>query len=585
VSPLRVALLGLAALGVALTAVAVALVLTGDHVDQRGVQAAITVAVMGGYIGTGLFAWWRRPLNRTGALMTSVGFAFLLCALTASNQEVVFSIGLLLNGLFLMVALHMVLAFPTGRLETIGLRKLVAAGYSLTLLVQAGWQLVTPDVCTKDCADVPTNVIAVADLPTLSDAIVIGGAALGTGLLAASATVLVRRWKAATRPARRALGPVLFTGLVLITALGALFAVQAVAPDSNAMEVVSLPVLIAFAALPYAFLAGLLHSRWTRAGAVAELVERLGVARESVRDTLADAMSDPTLHLAYWLPRAERFVDAGGRALVLPADDDPVRAATLVERQGERIGALVHDRSLCEEPELVNTAAAAASLAMSNERLEAELRARLEELRESRARLIEMGLAERQRLERDLHDGAQQRLVALSLQVNLARMKLAGDPAGAGAILDRAREELRLALEELRELARGIHPAVLTDRGLDAAIEALAARFPMPVQVLATPPVRLPSTVEAAAYFVVSESLVNMAKHAGASHATVRVARDNGVAIVEVHDDGCGGACLDGGTGLQGLADRLAGLDGRLEVVSPPGKGTTVRARIPCVSS
>jgi signal transduction histidine kinase len=233
----------------------------------------------------------------------------------------------------------------------------------------------------------------------------------------------------------------------------------------------------------------------------------------------------------------------------------------------------------------VSAVAAAAALAMANERLEAELRARLEELSESRARLVEIGIAERQRLERDLHDGAQQRLTALSLQVHVARAKLTSDPEAAGAILDRARDELRLAIEELRELARGIHPAVLTDRGLGAAITGLAARFPMPVQVLTTPLARLPTAVEAAAYFVVSESLANMAKHAGASHATVRVARQNGHAVVEVHDDGCGGASMESGSGLRGLADRLAGLDGRLEVVSPPGGGTTVRARIPCESS
>ena len=236
--------------------------------------------------------------------------------------------------------------------------------------------------------------------------------------------------------------------------------------------------MLAFAALPFAFLAGLLRNRWSRAGAVGELVERLGVERASLTETLAAAMGDPTLRLAYWLPEPERFVDATGRTVTLPDEEDQARAATMVERDGERIGALVHDRSLCEEPELVSAVAAAAALAMANERLEAELRARLEDLSESRARLIETGLAERQRLERDLHDGAQQRLVALSLQVHVARAKLTSDPAAAGAILDRARDELRLALEELRELARGIHPAVLTDRGLDAAIAGARVALP-----------------------------------------------------------------------------------------------------------
>jgi signal transduction histidine kinase len=585
VTGLRPALVAIAGLGAVLTVLALVLTLTGDHVQARGVSAAITVAVMAGYIGTGLFAWSRRPHNRTGALMTGVGFAYFLAVLTASDEEAVFTFGLLLANVFLVVALHMVLAFPTGRLATRGLRRLVATGYAASILLQLALMLVTPDVCPSCSPAPPDNLLAATDSPTASDVVLIVASVVATGILAAAATVLVRRWRAATPPARRALGPVLFTGLTLIAALTALFAAQAVDSSGTAVDVVNVPAMLAFAALPFAFLAGLMRNRWTRAGAVGELVARLGVDRASLTDTLSAAMDDPTLKLAYWLPQAERFVDGSGRTMDLPSERDPGRAATMVERDGERIGALVHDRSLCEEPELVSAAAAAAALAMANERLEAELRARLEDLSESRARLIEIGLAERQRLERDLHDGAQQRLVALSLQVHVARAKLTSDPEAAGAILDRARDELRLALEELRELARGIHPAVLTDRGLGAAIAGLASRFPMPVQVLTTPLARLPTAVEAAAYFVVSESLANMAKHAGASRATVRVARQNGMAVVEVQDDGCGGASMESGNGLKGLADRLAGLDGRLEVVSPPGQGTTVRARIPCESS
>ncbi len=585
VSGLRPALAAIAVIGALLTAIAVALCLTGNHVSARGVGAAITFAVMAGYIGTGLFAWSRRPHNRTGMLMTAVGFAYFLSSLTSSNDNLVFTIGLLLANVFLVVALHMVLAFPTGRLATRGLRQLIGIAYGVSVLLQLAFMLVTPDACPECSPATPDNLFAVTDSGTVSDIVMIVASAAATGILAASATVLVRRWRAATAPARRALGPVLFTGLALIAALTALFAVQAIDSSGPVVDVASIPALLAFAALPFAFLAGLLRNRWTRAGAVGELVERLGVERASLTETLSDAMGDPTLRLAYWLPEPERFVDANGRTVDVPGPDDPARATTMVDRDGERIGALVHDRSLCEEPELVSAASAAAALAMANERLEAELRARLEDLSESRARLIQTGLAERQRLERDLHDGAQQRLVALSLQVHVARAKLTSDPEAAGAILDRARDELRLALEELRELARGIHPAVLTDRGLGAAIAGLASRFPMPIKVLSTPLARLPTAVEAAAYFVVAESLANMAKHAGASRATVRVARQNGVALVEVHDDGCGGASFDAGSGLKGLADRLAGLDGRLEVVSPPGEGTTVRARIPCESS
>jgi signal transduction histidine kinase len=191
-------------------------------------------------------------------------------------------------------------------------------------------------------------------------------------------------------------------------------------------------------------------------------------------------------------------------------------------------------------------------------------------------------MEERRRLERDLHDGAQQRLVSLSLQLGLARSRVDSDPAAAGRLLDAARDELNQALAELRELARGIHPAILTDRGLDAALVALADRAPVRVALDETPSERLPGAIEAAAYFVVAESLTNVAKYAGAAEAHVSVSRHNGHAVVEVRDDGIGGADAAHGTGLSGLSDRLAVLDGRLEVHSPPGEGTLVRATIPC---
>jgi signal transduction histidine kinase len=196
--------------------------------------------------------------------------------------------------------------------------------------------------------------------------------------------------------------------------------------------------------------------------------------------------------------------------------------------------------------------------------------------------MLRIGLEERRRLERDLHDGAQQRLVSMALNMRLARTRLRDDPNAAEMLLDAAGEELEAALEELRELARGIHPAVLTDRGLDTALETLARRAPVPVELGRVPRGRLPEAVELAAYFVVAEALTNVAKYAEASHATVNVDRHNGRLLVEVADDGVGGANPEKGTGLRGLADRLAVIEGRLEVDSKPGEGTTIRARIPC---
>jgi PAS domain S-box-containing protein len=214
-------------------------------------------------------------------------------------------------------------------------------------------------------------------------------------------------------------------------------------------------------------------------------------------------------------------------------------------------------------------------------RLNDELRARLEELAASRARIVTAGDTERRRLERNLHDGAQQRLVALALALRLARAQLDSDPAGARATLTDAAAELALALDELRELARGLHPAVLTDHGLRAAVEMLAGRVPVPVEIEEVPDGRLPEPVEAAAYYLIAEALTNVTKYAGAATVRVRIAaRAEGV-FVEVSDDGVGGADPAGGSGLRGLADRVEALGGSLEVSSPGGAGTTLRAQIP----
>jgi signal transduction histidine kinase len=196
--------------------------------------------------------------------------------------------------------------------------------------------------------------------------------------------------------------------------------------------------------------------------------------------------------------------------------------------------------------------------------------------------MLRVGLEERRRLERDLHDGAQQRLVSMALNLRLTRAKLREDPDAAEELLSGASEELDEALGELRELARGIHPAVLSDRGLATALENLASRAPVPVELAGLPGERFPEAIELAAYYVVSEALTNVAKYAAASHATVDLARENGRLVVQVSDDGVGGADPENGTGLRGLADRLAVIEGRLDVDSERGRGTTIIARIPC---
>jgi signal transduction histidine kinase len=321
-----------------------------------------------------------------------------------------------------------------------------------------------------------------------------------------------------------------------------------------------------------------------RGGAVGGLVATIGgtPAPGELRDALALALNDPSVELAYWLPASEQYVDAKGRRIDLPDEEEEKRAVYYVTLDRRRIGAILHDPTVLEDPDLLEAVGAAAALALQREQLEAELRAKVEELEKSRSRMIRFGLAERRRLERNLHDGAQQRLVSLALDLRLARDMVRRDPNQAESVIDSAGEGLGQALEELRELARGIHPALLSDRGLDPAVETLANRAPLPVEVEATLGERVPEPVELAAYFVVSEALTNVVKYAQASQARVRLERANGRVLVEVADDGVGGAQPDRGSGLRGLADRISALGGRFEVDSAPGSGTTVRASIPC---
>jgi signal transduction histidine kinase len=315
--------------------------------------------------------------------------------------------------------------------------------------------------------------------------------------------------------------------------------------------------------------------------AVADLMIdlRANPTPSDLRDPLARALGDPSLALAFWLPEYESYADLDGHPVELP--EDGPRAATQIDRDGEHVAALLHDASLRDEPALLEAVGAAAGIALENARLQADLRARLLELGESRARVIEATDSERRRLERDLHDGAQQRLVAISLELGRLEEQAKSDPEMRAAI-ERTKREAEESLRELRELARGIHPALVTDHGLAVALEALVARAPIPVRLDIELDRPLPTPIEVAIYYVVSESLTNVVKYARASTTRVAVRPQASRVVVEVTDDGIGGANTDGGSGLRGLADRVEALGGRLRVWSPEGGGTRVRAEIPC---
>jgi signal transduction histidine kinase len=564
------------------TGVAAAFTIAGsDHADAPvGWLIAIALVIGWGFIGVGLVAWARRPDNRVGALMAITGFAFLVGGLGYSNDSVVFTIGALVGSIYLASAIHLLLAFPSGRLSA-GDRRIVVAAYVLTATAPLV-SLLFADPEDYGCDGCPDNVVLVTKSDTVLTVAGVIVNLIGVTIIAAVIVSLVQRWRAATAPQRRQLAPIFWTGLALLGAVAVTVAFQTGNIESELAAVSWLVALVPFGLVPYILLGSMVRSRVLQGGAVGELVSRIGAEPPgALRDDLATALADPTLELVYWLPGDERFVDAAGQTVELPGPGSG-RAVTKVEREGGCVAALIHDESLLDDPGHVRAVGGAAALALENERLEAELRAKVDELYESRARLVRAGLAERRQLERNLHDGAQQRLVSLALSLRMARTRMESAPREADAMLDAAEGELEAALEELRELARGIHPAVLSDRGLGPALEALAHRAPLPVSIEGCASDGLPEAVQLAAYYVVAEALTNVAKYADANHATVSLERHNGRLVVEIEDDGVGGADPARGSGLQGLADRLSGLDGRLEVDSRPGEGTTVRAKIPC---
>jgi signal transduction histidine kinase len=582
VTSLRRALWALAAAGIAFGLTVLALILTSDVAEPQAAWGAAGLFLGWSYIGVGLFAWGRRPDNRLGMLMVATGFVWLTAGAGFSDIPLVFTLGNIFGTVFFAVAIHLLLAFPSGTLQSRTERVIVGGAYALTTVFNVPlWLFADPQ--SLDCDDCPENVFLLHDSETVVTVIATVLNLAGAVLIAAMIVVLIRRWRRATRPQRRFLVPVYSASVALALLLIANVVLETGGLDSTATDVVWIAAMVPFGLVPYLFLGTLIRTRMLQSGAVSELIARLRETprRGELRDALARALGDPSLELAYWLPDDRRFVDASGRPIELPPAGSG-RAVTPVEREGAYIAALLHDPVLDEQREHVEAVGSAASLALENERLDAELRAKVEELRDSRQRMLRIGLEERRRLERDLHDGAQQRLVSMALNMRLARDRLRDEPEAAERLLDGAGEELDAALDELRELARGIHPAVLSDRGLEPALEALAHRAPLPVELRATPDVRLPEAVELAAYFVVSEALTNVVKYARATHATVNVASDNGRLVVQVVDDGIGGADPGRGTGLRGLADRLAILEGRLEVDSEAGRGTKITARIPC---
>ncbi|MDQ7911236.1 sensor histidine kinase [Phytohabitans sp. ZYX-F-186] len=528
------------------------------------------------FLGAGAVAHHRRPDNRVGLLMVLVGLGWFAEDVRFVPFPLTHTLGLMLSTASSGFLAHLVLAFPAGRLGSRPLRWLVGTAYV------AVFGLTPFGALFQDVSGIgpayQRNLLHV-DSPAMLSAVSTSVAAIGAVVAGAVVVVLVRRWVRATPPQRRLLGPVLLTFLVggLASAAGNAF---------NQFDPVRLGALtvyqVAFCVLPLVFLAGVLRVRLGRT-AVAELLIDLQrpLSPAQLRDRLATALGDRTLQIGYWRPDAGELVDAAGAPLARPAPGSG-RAVTYVDRAGERVAALIHDEALREDGHVLRAVTAAAGLTLDNQRLTAEVRAQLGEVRASRARIVTAITEERRRMERDLHDGVQQHVVAAAIGIRAVESQL-GPEAGDGVrvLLRACGEGLDTALSDLRSLARGIHPAILSEDGLVAALQSLVERVPAPVELVAAEIPRLPPAVEATAYFVVAEAVTNAVKHAQADRIRVTVLPDPGGIRVAVDDDGTGGAAVASGSGLLGLADRVRALDGDLVVRSESGRGTTVCAVLP----
>ncbi|MGW8380877.1 histidine kinase [Streptomyces sp. ODS28] len=541
-------------------------------------DVARDLAVGWAYAGAGLVAWWRRPSNLTGPLMLAEGITWFLGNLQGTHIPALFALGAWWEALNMAILAHIVLAFPEGRLTSRPARRLAYFAYGLVAvggLIRA--MVFDPAVNTeatyldcRSCGPNPLHIPGTSDLFPYVDGVYRG---IGVLVSIAAVTMIVLRWKRASVAHRRALLPAWTTIVLAIAFLVWDLLVYSLPGMSPAVERAGLLLAdLSQVSVPLAFLAGLLRMQLQRAE-VSGLVIEVGAdpAPGRLREVLSRVLGDPGLRLGLWREERGAYLDHEGRVV-----DDGGEGVTRVDSsRGTPLALLRHEPALAEDPDLLGSVAAALRLGLENVWLRSEAK-------EVTSRIVRAADSERQRLERDLHDGAQARLVFALMTLRRVERGVRDHPdEGLRRSVEEVEHSLRAALEELRGIAHGIHPAVLTREGLGPALTELAEQAALPV-VVSVEPGRYDPVVESTAYFTVCEALSNAAKHAKAQAVSVSARRDGGRLIVETVDDGVGGADTALGSGLRGLADRLAAVDGILELESPAGGGTRIRAELPC---
>jgi len=536
--------------------------------DQPGLLAALACWTTIPYIVAGAVAWHQRPDSRLGLLMVITGYVVLFTFLSWSSNTFLFTVAEVFDFAPPLMFLIVFLTYPSGRVQTkaeqivIGVAGVAAAltiiylplGFDGTLLtVNTQW----PELAQR---------IEYAQLLLMAVALIAG------------AGLLIGRRIGSPRPLRRWFGYVVDSFSLALIMLAVLYLVIVSGWDVN-VEPLRLVMFGLVGVAPLVFLIGLIDERLGRAY-IADLMvgSTVTLGPAELQDGVRRALRDASARVIYWIPDFDSYADVEGKSVDL--DELKDMSLTSVGESEPPMAMLIHDPALDYETPLLSSVAAATAMLIHKAQLEVELRARVDELRGSRIRILDAEQRERRRLERDLHDGAQQRLLALSL--SLGEIETHIEDQELRARIGEARSEVSASLEELRNLAHGIHPAALIDHGLVVALESLATRAPLPVDVTIGPLESLPPGAELTAFYLVSEALANIAKHSKATQASVDVTIENGRLVLEIGDDGIGGADTREGSGLRGLADRVEAVGGRFMIWSPSGGGTRLRAEIPC---
>jgi signal transduction histidine kinase len=583
-----------AAAALAAAAVAVWVTLSADFLAHPGWLAVQKADMILGPVFVGLYWMRRRPESRFGPLLLATGFiAGAPYTLQSSSEPVLFATGVLWEGPIYLAALTLILTFPSGRLEGKAARAIFAVG-AVGVAVNSAIVLLAPQLAgagsISDCRlACPPNGLRVASDPSLVVDLV--RAIEITIVVLALATIVLIVWRVVTGtpPRRRALAigaPVALAFLVSQAAYQSalLFEVQA----GDVYSVVQWTIVGTRSSIWYGFLLALIAAELF-AGRMLRRVMTESLRRPAPSEleaTLRGPLADPSMRLAFLEHTTHTWVDARGARLE-PPDPASGRVLTEVQRDGRVAAAIVHDAELAEEPELLQAAGAIVLLVQENAELEAAWKASLADLRDSRRRIVAASELERRKLERDLHDGAQQRLVSLRIRLAIASEQAAGDPVAQSRLAE-LEGELDESIEELRDLAHGIFPSLLADRGLLPALRAVGRRGPRAIEVTGRRIRRYPPEIESAVYYCCLEALQNATKHAGPEARIVaRLSADKEQLRLEVSDDGPGFdvAAVNGGVGLRNMEDRLGAVRGRLVITTSPGNGTLITGVVPISAS